>query len=549
MGVTYNPLLGSGIDFTGAAPNVSIGTPIAGATPNDILVVDPSGNLGQVGPLTDGQLLIGDTGGPPVPATLTGTANQVSVTNGAGSITLSLPQDVNTTSSPTFNTVIANVDKTGTLDIGGTNATTLNLGNATSGASVLGVLNLNSHLITNVTDPISPQDGATKNFVDNSISALSLVYIPLTQKAANNGVATLDAGGKIPTSQLPNSVMEFKGVYDPNTNSPALVDGVGNTGDVYVSNAGSHDFGSGSITFAAGDYVVYDGSVYQKSINSNNIASVNGQQGVVVLNTDNVAEGITNLYYTDARVDSHLTGAVSTITTTNLTVSRALASDVSGKVAVSATTSTELGFVSGVTSSIQTQIDGKEPTITTLPISKGGTNSSTALNDNRIMVSSSGAIVEASALTDGQLLIGDTGASPVAATISAGTGISVTNGPGSITIATVLPIGDIGETTFSPVNNQAVAADVTGLVFANATTRAFKALVSVAINATLPLYEVIEVLGIQKSSGWDITLQSAGDASGINLSITSAGQVQYTSDNYAGFISATMKFRAQNLTL
>ena len=38
------------------------------------------------------------------------------------------------------------------------------------------------------------------------------------------------------------------------------------------------------------------------------------------------------------------------------------------------------------------------------------------------------------ALTDGELLIGSTGANPVAATITAGTGISVVNGAGSITI-------------------------------------------------------------------------------------------------------------------
>lgn len=42
-----------------------------------------------------------------------------------------------------------------------------------------------------------------------------------------------------------------------------------------------------------------------------------------------------------------------------LTASRALVSDGSGFVSVSAVTSTELGYVSGVTSAIQTQIDGK----------------------------------------------------------------------------------------------------------------------------------------------------------------------------------------------
>lgn len=61
----------------------------------------------------------------------------------------------------------------------------------------------------------------------------------------------------------------------------------------------------------------------------------------------------------DTSKQDTITGAASTITSSNLTVSRALASDSSGKVAVSAVTSTELGYVSGVTSAIQAQLDGK----------------------------------------------------------------------------------------------------------------------------------------------------------------------------------------------
>jgi hypothetical protein len=57
-----------------------------------------------------------------------------------------------------------------------------------------------------------------------------------------------------------------------------------------------------------------------------------------------------------------ITGAATTITTTDLTASRALASDITGKVAVSSVTVTELGYVSGVTSAIQTQLNGKSPT-------------------------------------------------------------------------------------------------------------------------------------------------------------------------------------------
>ena len=51
-----------------------------------------------------------------------------------------------------------------------------------------------------------------------------------------------------------------------------------------------------------------------------------------------------------------ITGAATTITTANLTASRALVSDGVGKVAVSAVTATELGYVSGATSNLQAQI-------------------------------------------------------------------------------------------------------------------------------------------------------------------------------------------------
>ena len=54
-----------------------------------------------------------------------------------------------------------------------------------------------------------------------------------------------------------------------------------------------------------------------------------------------------------------VTGAATTITDSNLTADRALISNSSGKVAVSSVTSTELGYLDGVTSNIQTQLNNK----------------------------------------------------------------------------------------------------------------------------------------------------------------------------------------------
>jgi hypothetical protein len=69
-----------------------------------------------------------------------------------------------------------------------------------------------------------------------------------------------------------------------------------------------------------------------------------------------------------------ITGAASTITSTNLTAGRALISNGSGKVAVSSTISdTELGYLDGVTSGIQAQLNGKSPLAGSASITTVGT--------------------------------------------------------------------------------------------------------------------------------------------------------------------------------
>ena len=106
-----------------------------------------------------------------------------------------------------------------------------------------------------------------------------------------------------------------------------------------------------------------------------------------------VASGVATLG-TDGKVPASQlniaapTGAASTIQTDNLTANRALISNASGKVAVSPVTSTELGYLDGVTSAVQTQIDNKANSTHThsatdinsgtLPITRGGTGATTA---------------------------------------------------------------------------------------------------------------------------------------------------------------------------
>ncbi len=99
------------------------------------------------------------------------------------------------------------------------------------------------------------------------------------------------------------------------------------------------------------------------------------------------------------------------------TPSTALVVDASANVISSSTTSTELDYVHGVTSAIQTQLDNK-----------------VNLQDS---------------YTDGQILIGDTGTGELAAAvITNGYNIDITNGPNSIEIA-VTPSGSNGEIQYN----------------------------------------------------------------------------------------------------
>ena len=87
---------------------------------------------------------------------------------------------------------------------------------------------------------------------------------------AENGVATLDSGGKVPVSQLPSSVVTYLGTWNAATNTPTLVNGTGDAGDMYICNvAGTVNFGAGPVTFAVGDWVLYGSGTWQKSSGQN----------------------------------------------------------------------------------------------------------------------------------------------------------------------------------------------------------------------------------------------------------------------------------------
>lgn len=214
-----------------------------------------------------------------------------------------------------------------------------------------------------------------------------------TVQAALNSVDNIIAG-------LPDPIT-YVGTWNASTNTPTLDNSdAGVAGFLYQVNvAGTVDFGAGNISFEIGDKVVNNGTIWEKWDMTDAVVSVNGTTGIVVLDSDDIAEGASNLYFTNSRAQAAITGGASSITTSNLTSNRALASDASGKVAVSAVTDTELGYVSGVTSAIQTQLGNKQATIT----GAATTITSADLTASRAVVSDGSGKVAVSATTSTEI--------------------------------------------------------------------------------------------------------------------------------------------------
>lgn len=142
-------------------------------------------------------------------------------------------------------------------------------------------------------------------------------------------------------------------------------------------------------------------------------------------------------------------------------------------------------------------------------------------NSAMLVTNSTGVPAMTASLTNGQVIIGSTGATPTPATLTAGTGISVTNGAGSITLAS---------TGASPWVDQTTAS-VTMAANTGYTSDAGASLVTFTLPTTSAIGDWVEINGkgsglwrIAQASGQQIFIAPTNTTSGAGGSISSVNQ-------------------------
>ena len=183
------------------------------------------------------------------------------------------------------------------------------------------------------------------------------------------GAATLDAGGTVPLSQLPASIqggVSYQGTWNAATNVPTIVSSVGTQGYYYVvAVAGSTNI-NGIADWNVGDWIIFNGSTWQKIDNTDAVTSVNGYTGTVVLTEADIG-GLGTIATQDANNVSITGGVIEGTTIGATTPSTGVFTTVTTPIVGAATGSSTTGLDLNVNSKAQARIveigDGTRPLV------------------------------------------------------------------------------------------------------------------------------------------------------------------------------------------
>jgi len=258
-------------------------------------------------------------------------------------------------------------------------------------------------------DCFSSDADATETMADGATDEIRKLYLKVTSSATLSATRTLTLG--------PNTISKVWIIENATTGSQAInisqgsganvqipngdvkvvaTDGAGSGAAVYdlftdLNVAGNFKV-SGDLTVSgdditlatntAGHLLVADGTNYNPVALSGD-ATLASNGAITIANDAVGADELAANAVVNASIASGAAIAFSKMA--DLTTSRALVSDGSGDVSVSAVTSTEIGYLDGVTSAIQTQIDTKTTLAAVYPVGSIYINATNSTNPGTLL--------------------------------------------------------------------------------------------------------------------------------------------------------------------
>ena len=261
-------------------------------------------------------------------------------------------------------------------------------------------------------------EGITNLYWSNS-RTISSVLTGLSVSGSNivSTDTILQALGKA-QNQI-NSVVggvSYQGSWNANTNSPTITSSVGTKGHYYVVDvAGATNINS--ITdWKLGDWIIFNGTIWQKVDNTDAVVTVNGYTGTVTLTTADISDSTNRRYLTDAQltVVGNTSGTNTGDNATNTQYSGLAASKVDANVAIVAGTGTKVtydtkGLVTSSTSATTADIADSlnKRYVTDAQLTVIGNTSGTNTGNQTSIVGITGTVAEFNtALTDGDFATG-----------------------------------------------------------------------------------------------------------------------------------------------
>lgn len=184
--------------------------------------------------------------------------------------------------------------------------------------------------------------GTSQTVLDTLDSLQTQINNLIPSQTGNSGKYLTTNGTTLSWASIAGGGLSYQGTWNASTNTPTLASGTGTNGYYYVVGTSGSTNLDGISDWVAGDWALFNGTVWQKIDQTNLVSSVNGQTGAVSLTTSNISEG-SNLYYTDARARSALSAGTgisynsSTGTITNSAPDQTVALTGSGTVSISGT--------------------------------------------------------------------------------------------------------------------------------------------------------------------------------------------------------------------